>query len=327
MIGLTATPKDEIDKNTYEIFELENGVPTFGYDLAQAVKDGYLVDYVSVESKLKFIEQGIVYDELSEEDKRAYEETFEDEHGDLPDSIGSSALNTWIFNEDTIKQVLNILMTEGIKIDYGQKIGKTIIVKKYVLIMLAAAVLIPPFMLWRAPQYTGVLGFMLSVIFCVFMLLQYVSLKEYQFPKAATLLCAAPYSRRMIVLSKYIFCMATYVVCCLLYVIETLVIPGLGPCDIKLFVLMLFIISVFIGVYLPVQYKLGYEKTKFAFVVVIMASPFILPYLMKMENVNLDFLSLLSPVLAYGGIILLSLGILVVSIFLSMRFYSSVDLA
>ena len=130
LIGLTATPKDEIDKNTYEIFELENGVPTFGYDLAQAVKDGYLVDYVSVESKLKFIEQGIVYDELSEEDKRAYEETFEDEHGDLPDSIGSSALNTWIFNEDTIKQVLNILMTEGIKIDYGQKLGKTIIFAK-----------------------------------------------------------------------------------------------------------------------------------------------------------------------------------------------------
>ena len=130
LVGLTATPKDEIDKNTYEVFELENGVPTYGYDLAQAVKDGYLVDYVSVESKLKFIEQGIVYDELSAEDKEAYEETFEDEHGDLPESIGSSALNTWIFNEDTIKQVLNVLMTEGIKIDYGQKIGKTIIFAK-----------------------------------------------------------------------------------------------------------------------------------------------------------------------------------------------------
>ncbi len=130
LVGLTATPKDEIDKNTYEVFELENGVPTYGYDLAQAVKDGYLVDYVSVESKLKFIEQGIVYDELSEEDKKVYEETFEDEHGDLPESISSSALNTWIFNEDTIKQVLNILMTEGIKIDYGQKLGKTIIFAK-----------------------------------------------------------------------------------------------------------------------------------------------------------------------------------------------------
>lgn len=60
LVGLTATPKDEIDKNTYEIFELENGVPTYGYDLAQAVKDGYLTDYVSIESKFRFIEQGIL---------------------------------------------------------------------------------------------------------------------------------------------------------------------------------------------------------------------------------------------------------------------------
>ena len=127
LVGLTATPKDEIDKNTYEIFELENGVPTYGYDLAQAVKDEYLVDYVSVESRLKFIEQGIVYDELSEEDKEAYEATFGGGQGNLPESINSSAVNSWIFNEDTIKQVLNILMTDGIKIDYGQKLGKTII--------------------------------------------------------------------------------------------------------------------------------------------------------------------------------------------------------
>ena len=127
LVGLTATPKDEIDKNTYEIFELENGVPTYGYDLAQAVKDGYLVDYVSVESKLKFMERGIVYDELSEEDKEAYEATFGGEQGNLPEAINSSALNSWIFNEDTTKQVLNILMTNGIKIDYGQKLGKTII--------------------------------------------------------------------------------------------------------------------------------------------------------------------------------------------------------
>ena len=56
-----------------------------------------------------------------------------------------------------------------------------LIIKKYVLIMLAAAVLIPPFMLWRVPEYAGILGFMLSVIFCVLILLQYISLKEYQF--------------------------------------------------------------------------------------------------------------------------------------------------
>lgn len=129
LVGLTATPKDEIDKNTYEVFELENGVPTYGYELAQAVKDGYLVDFMSVETTLKFIEQGIVYDELSEEDKAAYEATFSRD-GELPDSIGSSALNEWIFNEDTIKEVLHVLMTNGLRVDYGEKIGKTIIFAK-----------------------------------------------------------------------------------------------------------------------------------------------------------------------------------------------------
>ena len=87
LVGLTATPKDEIDKNTYEIFELQSGIPTYGYELAQAVKDGFLVDFISVETKLKFIENGIVYDELSEEDKQEYEETFENEDGDLPERI------------------------------------------------------------------------------------------------------------------------------------------------------------------------------------------------------------------------------------------------
>lgn len=130
LVGLTATPKDEIDKNTYSVFELESGVPTYGYELAQAVKDGYLVDFMSVETTLKFIQQGIVYDDLSEEDKEIYEDTFEDENGDLPESIASSALNEWIFNQDTIREVLHILMTNGLKIDYGNKIGKTIIFAK-----------------------------------------------------------------------------------------------------------------------------------------------------------------------------------------------------
>ena len=130
LVGLTATPKDEIDKNTYEIFELENGVPTYGYDLAQAVKDGYLVDYISVETELKLMEKGIVYDELSDDEKDFYEKTFTNENGELPASISSAALNLRIFNEDTIRQVLNILMTNGIKIDYGEKIGKTIIFAK-----------------------------------------------------------------------------------------------------------------------------------------------------------------------------------------------------
>ena len=130
LVGLTATPKDEIDKNTYDVFELETNVPTYAYELSQAVTDGFLVDFMSVESKLKFIEQGIVYDDLSEEDKMAYEDTFEDENGELPESIASSAINEWVFNEDTIRQVLHILMSDGLRIDYGEKLGKTIIFAK-----------------------------------------------------------------------------------------------------------------------------------------------------------------------------------------------------
>ena len=130
LVGLTATPRDEIDKNTYGIFELENGVPTYGYELAQAVQDGFLVDFMSVETTLKLMEQGIVYDDLSDEDKEAYEELFTCEDGEIPEAIDSSALNTWIFNEDTIRKVLAILMEKGIKVDYGNKIGKTIIFAK-----------------------------------------------------------------------------------------------------------------------------------------------------------------------------------------------------
>ena len=130
LVGLTATPKDEIDKNTYDVFDLESGVPTYGYELAQAVKDGYLVDYMSVETTLKFLDQGIVYDELSDEDKQEYEDTFTDENGELPEQINSSALNEWIFNEDTIREVLHILMEKGLRIDYGEKLGKTIIFAK-----------------------------------------------------------------------------------------------------------------------------------------------------------------------------------------------------
>ena len=89
IVGLTATPKDEIDKNTYEVFELENGVPTYGYELSQAVKDGYLVDFLSVETDLKFISEGIVWDQLSDEEKEEYEDTFADENGKVPEYIES----------------------------------------------------------------------------------------------------------------------------------------------------------------------------------------------------------------------------------------------
>lgn len=202
-----------------------------------------------------------------------------------------------------------------------------LIVKKYVLIVFLIAAIIPPVMLWRVPEYKGILGFILAAVYAVFMLLQYVSLKEYQFPKAAALLCATPFSRKMIVLSKYIFCIIIYMACCAIYGVETLIIPKLGTPSIKLMIFIFFVISVFIGVYLPVQYKFGYEKTKFVFMIIIMASPVIFSLLLKMEKLNLDFISSVSPFLTYGGIALFSMMMLVMSVWVSVKFYNKADLA
>nr|WP_243870742.1 DEAD/DEAH box helicase family protein [Bacillus albus] len=130
LMGLTATPKDEIDKNTYEIFGLESGVPTYAYELQQAVDDKYLVDYRTIETKTKFLEEGIKYDDLSDEEKEMYDDTFEDETGEKQKDIDSSALNNWLFNKDTIDKVLQQLMEKGIKIEGGDKLGKTILFAK-----------------------------------------------------------------------------------------------------------------------------------------------------------------------------------------------------
>ncbi|MCM1124749.1 MAG: DEAD/DEAH box helicase family protein, partial [Eubacterium sp.] len=129
VLGMTATPKNEIDKNTYAIFDLERGVPTFAYELEKAVREGYLVTYSTLEYKTKIMEDGIHYDELSDEEKEAYEETFAEDDR-IAEDISSAAINTWLFNADTIDLVLNELMEKGLKIEGGDKLGKTIIFAK-----------------------------------------------------------------------------------------------------------------------------------------------------------------------------------------------------
>ncbi len=130
LVGLTATPKDDIDKNTYAMFDLENGIPTYGYELAQAVTDGHLVDYKSIEVKTKFLERGIIYDELSEEEKEEYEKLFLSEGEAIPGEISKDKLYRWLFTRNTVEKVLDSLMRMGLKTDDGSRIGKTIIFAK-----------------------------------------------------------------------------------------------------------------------------------------------------------------------------------------------------
>ena len=129
LLGMTATPKEEIDRNTYSIFDLERGVPTFAYELDQAVEEGYLVDYSTKEYKTKIMEEGIHYDQLSEEEKEEFEETFGDDET-IDKDISENAVNEWLFNEDTICRVLSALMENGLKVEGGDTLGKTIIFAK-----------------------------------------------------------------------------------------------------------------------------------------------------------------------------------------------------
>jgi type I restriction enzyme R subunit len=131
LVGLTATPKDEVDRNTYSLFDLEKGVPTYSYDLEQAVDDGYLVPYVPVEVPLKFLRGGIKYDDLPEEEKEQWDAIeWDEEKQDVPDAVDAAALNKWLFNADTVDKVLETLMLRGLKVSGGDVLGKTIIFAK-----------------------------------------------------------------------------------------------------------------------------------------------------------------------------------------------------
>lgn len=130
LVGLTATPKDEVDRNTYSLFDLENGVPTDAYSLEEAVEDGFLVPPKAVSVPLKFQREGINYDQLSEEEKEQWDALEWSEDGTVPQRVESEAVNKWLFNEDTVDKVLAHLMTRGQTIAGGDRLGKTILFAK-----------------------------------------------------------------------------------------------------------------------------------------------------------------------------------------------------
>ena len=130
LVGLTATPRDQVDRNTYELFDLEPGVPTDAYELATAVADGYLVPPKVQQVDLRFPREGIDYDSLSEEEQAQWESLDwgdDEDGGELPERVDASAINSWLFNSDTVDKVLQHLMEHGHTVDGGDRLAKTII--------------------------------------------------------------------------------------------------------------------------------------------------------------------------------------------------------
>jgi type I restriction enzyme, R subunit len=130
LVGLTATPREEVDRNTYDLFDLEPGVPTDAYELELAVKDGFLVPPRVQQVDLKFPREGIDYEKLSDAEKAQWESLDwgdDVDPGALPDHVNAAAINSWLFNRDTVDKVLQHLMEHGHKVEGGDRLAKTII--------------------------------------------------------------------------------------------------------------------------------------------------------------------------------------------------------
>lgn len=127
LLGLTATPRDEVDRDTYALFHLAGGDPTFSYELEDAVRDGFLVPPKGKRVPFRFMLKGITYDQLSADEQAEYESKLSDDDGKMPRQIDRAALNRWLFNQDTVDKALRFLMEHGVKVDGGETLGKTII--------------------------------------------------------------------------------------------------------------------------------------------------------------------------------------------------------
>lgn len=130
LIGLTATPKDEVDRNTYKLFHLEDGVPTDVYSLDDAIADGFLVPPTAVDVPTRFMRGGIRYDDLPEEERERWEDLDWGDDGQIPNEVSAEELNKYLFNEDTVDKALATLMTHGLKVAGEDRLGKTIIFAK-----------------------------------------------------------------------------------------------------------------------------------------------------------------------------------------------------
>lgn len=127
MIGLTATPRNDIHKSTYKVFNLDSEMPNYEYDLVKGVKDGYLTYYRALDRTPDILKDGVTYAQLSEEEQEEYEDKFTEDDGTIPEKIEGKEFYNVITNKDTIRKVLQDLMEEGLKVNNGDILGKTII--------------------------------------------------------------------------------------------------------------------------------------------------------------------------------------------------------
>lgn len=204
-----------------------------------------------------------------------------------------------------------------------------LIVKKYILFMMLLAVAVPLFLAWRLPEIAGVISFIYTVVFTEIIICQAVSAEESKYPKAAALLCSVPYKRSAIVQAKYVFFLLLFAYCWIVYTLMALFVPGVGAIDSTVVLSVLMVGMIAYGIYLPLYFKYGAEKTRFFFMVCIFIAAFGTPLIYNcLADLQIDF-SLLATIPASVLkliIVILFAAALGISMAASIRIYSKKEL-
>ncbi len=204
-----------------------------------------------------------------------------------------------------------------------------LLVKRYLLLTAILAFGIPLFLLWRVPIIMGFPAFMITVIFTVYIPLQSVLLAETNYPKAIALLCTAPYPRSTVVKARYLFFLILFLYCYLAYAILSLLVPQIEMISLLEVVLALLFFSIIFGIYLPLQYKLGFEKMRNMVVVFIIATSFSLPFIVKAlakASINFDIFTELPLPIRYAVLFSIILLVAAISLATSIKIFQRKEL-
>jgi hypothetical protein len=191
-----------------------------------------------------------------------------------------------------------------------------LLIKKNAIIMMFAGIAVILYLLWRDPELSGFPAFFLLTLYTEIILCQSVSVVEAKYPKASALLCAAPYSRGVFVKAKYVFTLFIFAYCFIAYSLVALLVPKAGSPDLAATLAAFLLIMLVCGIYMPLEFKFGYEKTRFAFIIILFGVSFGMPMFYG-AHINLDLRWLAAIPAAVQCLVLGLAGVAV--LFLSMN--------
>ena len=197
------------------------------------------------------------------------------------------------------------------------------LLKKYVLFIIVIVFALPVAHAAKSNEVNIVqstLAFAFEVIYSEYLICRYLAMKEYQYPKAASFLCILPYTRNMQVASKYLMYFIVFIFCCAAYWIDTLFIPNLIKLSSDLVILVLFVVSTLYSIYMPVQYKFGYDKSKLIFMFLLIAFPLFI------ANANTTMIMEIISKITFSVMLILALAALFLSVIWSIKIFNGKEL-